>query len=101
MRFVFLVAWREYIENARTRGFWIGLFMFPVIIFLSLYVSILLEKKGAPVRHYILVDQSGHFAAVVETRLEHAHEKQVLAALNEYAGKYDASPAESRDALPP
>jgi ABC-2 type transport system permease protein len=101
MRFVFLVAWREYIENARTRGFWIGLFMFPVIIFLSLYVSILLEKKGVPVRHYILIDQSAQFAGVVETRLEHAHEKQVLAALNEYAGKYAASPAESREALSP
>ncbi|MGD0811992.1 MAG: ABC transporter permease [Verrucomicrobiota bacterium] len=70
MRFAFLVAWREYAENAKTRGFWIGLFMFPVIIFLSISVSVLLETKGTPVRHYVLVDQSGQFASVVESRLE-------------------------------
>src|SRR5271157_755254 len=70
MRFAFLVAWREYAENAKTKGFWIGLFMFPLIIFLSVNVSILLETKGTPVRHYILVDQSGMFAAIVESRLD-------------------------------
>jgi len=70
MKYAFLVAWREYAENAKTRGFWIGLFMFPVIIFLSVNVSFLLETKATPVRHYVLVDQSGMFAAVVESRLE-------------------------------
>jgi ABC-2 type transport system permease protein len=70
MKYAFLVAWREYAENAKTKGFWIGLFMFPVIIFASVNVSILLQTKGTPVRHYILVDQSGQFAAVVESRLE-------------------------------
>jgi ABC-2 type transport system permease protein len=70
MKYAFLVAWREYAENAKTRGFWIGLFMFPVIIFLSVNVSFLLETKGTPVRHYILVDQSEKFAPIVESRLE-------------------------------
>jgi len=100
MKFAFLVAWREYAENAKTRGFWIGLFMFPVIIFLSVTVSVLLETKGTPVRHYVLVDQSGKFAAIVESRLEQAHQKQMLAALNEYARTYAAFPAEIHDALP-
>ncbi len=70
MRFTFLVAWREYAENAKTKGFWIGMFMFPLIIFLSVNVSFLLETKGTPVRHYVLVDQSGKFAAIVESRLQ-------------------------------
>jgi ABC-2 type transport system permease protein len=70
MRLAFLVAWREYAENAKTRGFWISLFMFPLIILISVDVSVLLQTKGTPVRHYILVDQSGQFASVVETRLE-------------------------------
>jgi ABC-2 type transport system permease protein len=69
MKFAFLVAWREYSENAKTRGFWISLLMFPVIIFLSVNVSILLETKATPVRHYVLVDQSGMFAAIVDSRL--------------------------------
>ncbi len=70
MKFAFLVAWREYAENAKTKGFWIGLFMFPVIIFVSVNVSILLETKGTPVRYYVLVDQSGKFANIIESRLE-------------------------------
>jgi ABC-2 type transport system permease protein len=32
MRCAFLVAWREYTENARTKGFWIGIFLLPVIV---------------------------------------------------------------------
>ncbi len=69
MRFVFLVAWREYAENAKTKGFWIGLFMFPLVLFVSVNVSVLLQSKGAPLRHYVLVDQSGKFASVVESSL--------------------------------
>jgi ABC-2 type transport system permease protein len=70
MRYIFLVAWREYSENAKTKGFWIGLFMFPIIIFISVNVSVLLQTKGTPTRHYVLVDQSGQFASVVNARLE-------------------------------
>lgn len=32
MRYAFLIALREYAENAKTKGFWIGIFMFPLII---------------------------------------------------------------------
>lgn len=70
MRFISLVAWREYAENAKTKGFWIGLCMFPLIIFISVKVSVLLETKGTPVRYYVLVDQSGTFAPAVQARLE-------------------------------
>jgi ABC-2 type transport system permease protein len=70
MRFVFLVAWREYVENAKTKGFWIGLCMLPLMIFISAKAAVLLGTKGTPVRHYVLVDQSGKFASIVEARLE-------------------------------
>jgi ABC-2 type transport system permease protein len=70
MKYVFLVAWREYIENAKTKGFWIGLCMFPLIIFVSVKVAVLLQTKGTPVRYYVLVDQSGKFASNVTARLE-------------------------------
>jgi ABC-2 type transport system permease protein len=70
MRFIFLVAWREYSENAKTKGFWIGLFMFPLFLFVSVNVAVLLQSKGTPVRHYVLVDQSGKFASIVESSLE-------------------------------
>jgi ABC-2 type transport system permease protein len=70
MRYIFLIAWREYIENAKTKGFWIGLCMFPLIIFISVKVSVLLETKGTPIRYYALVDQSGKFGSNVNYRLE-------------------------------
>lgn len=91
MRFVFLVAWREYAENAKTKGFWLGLLVVPVIIFFSAQIPIWLAKKGTPTRHYVLVDQSGLLAAVVEARLEKNYQRQLLSDLNDYARKYAAA----------
>ena len=87
MRYAFLVAWREYAENAKTKGFWIGIFLLPVILFLSIQVPIWLEKKATPVRYFVLVDQSGKFSDVVQSGLEKDHQKQVLEELNDYARK--------------
>jgi len=87
MRCAFLVAWREYVENARTKGFWIGIFLLPLILFLSGYVPVLLERKGRPTRHFVLVDQSGQFEKTVEAALEKRHQRHVLEALREYAKK--------------
>ena len=93
MRYAFLVAWREYAENARTKGFWIGLFLLPVILFLSGYVPVLLERKGRPTRHFVLVDQSGQFEKTVQDALEKRHQRRVFDALREYAKKH-AQPAD-------
>lgn len=88
MRFAFLVAWREYAENAKTKGFWLGILLVPIIIFFSAQVPIWLETKGTPTRHFVLVDQSGLLGSVIESRVEKSHQRQVLNALNEYARKY-------------
>ena len=85
MKYIYLVAWREFTENIKTKGFWIGICLFPTILFLSIQIPILLEKKGTPVRYYVLVDQSGNLAAVVESRLEWNYQWQMLNGLNEYA----------------
>ncbi len=88
MKYIFLIAWREYAENARTKGFWLGLLLVPVIIFLSIQVPVWLQKKGTPVRYYVLVDQSDILSPVIESRLDREHRKQVLAGLNDYARKH-------------
>jgi hypothetical protein len=93
MRNVYLVALREYVENARTRGFWIGIFMLPVVLFLSFQVPMLLEKKGSPIRHFVLVDLSGQFERPIEEALEQEYQRQLLQALNEYARENAAVPA--------
>jgi ABC-2 type transport system permease protein len=90
MKYAFLVAWREYAENAKTKGFWIGLFLMPAILFLSAQVPIWLEEKATPTRSFVLVDQSGNFASVIENSLERVYQQKILSALNDYARKYSA-----------
>lgn len=65
----YLVARREYIENIRTKAFWIGIFMFPLLITLSMVVPTLLERAKSA-RHYAVVDQSGWLLEEVERRGE-------------------------------
>jgi ABC-2 type transport system permease protein len=72
MKYALLIAWREYAESARAKGFWISIFVMPIIIFCSIQAPILLEKKATPVRHFVMVDQSGLIAPVIRTRLESA-----------------------------
>lgn len=88
MKFAFLVALREYAENAKTKGFWLGIFLVPLIIFFSVQVPIWLETKGTPTRYFVLVDQSKTLAPVIESKLERAYQGQVLSALKDYARKY-------------
>ncbi len=99
MKYALLVAWREYAENAKTKGFWIGLFLMPAILFLSIQAPIWLEQKATPLRYFVLVDQSGNLGTVISSRLENAYQQQMLNALNEYARKY-ANPVAGQQALP-
>ena len=85
MRNAFLVALREYVENAKTKGFWIGIFMLPIVLFLSVQVPMLLERKGTPVRHFALLDYSGQFEGTIERALERQYQRMTLSRLNEYA----------------
>jgi ABC-2 type transport system permease protein len=87
MKYAFLVAWREYVENVKTKGFWIGMFLMPIILFLTAQVPIWLEQKATPIRYFALIDQSTNFAPIIVAALEKAHQRQVLDALNEYAAK--------------
>ncbi|HAB18038.1 MAG TPA: hypothetical protein DCE44_16510, partial [Verrucomicrobiales bacterium] len=87
MRYAFLIAWREFAESAKTKGFWLGLLLFPVIITVSIQLPILLEKKGTPTRHFVLVDGTGELNAVLTDAFERAHNRRVLGALRDYAGQ--------------
>jgi ABC-2 type transport system permease protein len=82
------IAAREYSENARTKGFWINLLMFPAILFLSIKVPQLLEDKAKPARHFVLVDQSGSFEGVIDQALERDYQASVINKLVEYQQKY-------------
>ena len=85
MRNACLIAWREFAENAKTKGFWIGLFLLPLILTMAIQIPILLERKGAPTRCFIMVDHSGQLAPAILEALERTHQQRVWQALSEYA----------------
>jgi ABC-2 type transport system permease protein len=100
MKYAFLVAWREYAENAKTKGFWLSLFLMPMILFLSAQVPIWLEQKATPTRHFVVVDRSGTLAPVIEASLDRDYQQKVLSALHEYAHK-NADPSSAGKSLIP
>ena len=64
---IFLVAQRELVENVRTKAFWIGIFLFPVLITAMMVVPSWLERAKST-RTYAVVDESGWLLEEVETR---------------------------------
>jgi ABC-2 type transport system permease protein len=99
MKYAFLVALREFTESTKAKGFWIGIFLMPVILFLSIQAPLWLEKKATPVRHYLIVDQSGELAGQLEKRIEQNYQEKVFGALTEYVRKYSSGNLE-RGVLP-
>lgn len=103
MRYPLLVAAREYAENAKTKGFWIGLLMLPVILYAAITIQVFLQEKAIPVRHFVFVDQSGQFDAVVDRGLERHYQRKVLEELGKYVQKHGAGlpvDAEALERLP-
>ncbi len=68
MRKVFLIAQREFMENARTKSFWIGIIIFPVMLGLFFIVPALLDRTKSA-RQYAVVDESGWLLEAVDQEL--------------------------------
>jgi len=94
MRPSLLIAGREFIENARTRGFWVGLFVFPALWMLASQFGGYLARKPTPTRHFVLVDQTGQFEAPLTNHFFRAEQRRVLQAVQDYATRYLRNPAE-------
>ncbi len=63
----FLVAQREFLENVRTKAFWIGILVVPLILMVAFIVPSWLEGKKSA-RKYAVVDHSGWLLEAVEQR---------------------------------
>lgn len=83
MRVTLLIAWREYIENVKTKGFWIGVLLVPIVFFLIFHVSSRLAT-ATPTRAYLLIDQSGEYAQAVDTAIRREHQRRVMQAFMRY-----------------
>jgi len=84
MRNTLLIALREFVENAKTKGFWIGIFMLPLIMVIGIGVSTKLARSE-PSRHFVVIDQSGAFVEAIDHSIEWEYQKSVLQALGQYA----------------
>ena len=83
MRYTLLIALREFTENAKTKGFWIGIFMLPLLLAVSFAVSIKLAHSE-PSRYFVVVDKSGAFAETIDQSIEWERQRSVLQALGHY-----------------
>ncbi|MGE3164103.1 MAG: ABC transporter permease [Planctomycetota bacterium] len=99
MKYALLVALREYAENAKTKGFWIGLFIFPVLIYMSVEIQTVLSK-ATPTRYIALNDQSGRYGGAIEAELEWLHRRDVFRAFGEYVRKHSKAPADAAAGRP-
>ncbi|MFO0981668.1 MAG: ABC transporter permease [Planctomycetota bacterium] len=81
-----LVAQREYMENLRTKTFWIGIISFPFIIALSIIVPVLLER-AKDVRKYAVLDESGWLLKAVEERAQSPDLAKILRAVRDACQK--------------
>lgn len=77
MRVILLIAMREYAENVKTKGFWLGVLLVP-IVFAAIFLFTSKLASSSPVRHYILVDQSGQFAADIDSAIRQEHQRRTL-----------------------
>lgn len=86
MRAVLLVAWREFRQVVRTRGFWISLLVLP----LAIGVTYLGQRLGGPAggTAYMLVDGTSQYGAAIRQRLEINHQRQVLIELARYEARW-------------
>lgn len=72
-----LVARREVLENIRTKGFWVGVLMLPILMVVSVALPRFLEGQKE-VRKYAVVDQSGWMLAAIDEQASMPDMKRVL-----------------------
>ena len=87
MKYTLLIALREFAENAKTKGFWIGIFMLPLMLVIGFVVSSKLSRSE-PARYFVVVDKSGEFEASIERSVNWAHQRSVLQALGQHVREH-------------
>ena len=103
MRVIALIAWREYLDNVRTKAFWLTILIIPLIL-LGMYFLQSALSRTTPVRHFIVIDQSGRYEEAVSIAVEREHQRLILTDFVEYLienrreTNLEASPANATNA---
>ena len=70
MKYALRIAAREFGEHVRTKGFVIGLILFPILLIAGFRVPALLEKISKPTRAFAVIDPTGEFLPLVDAAIE-------------------------------
>jgi ABC-type Na+ efflux pump permease subunit len=93
-----LVALREYVENLRTKTFWLGILSFPVILVIAAVVPSMLAK-AKDVRRYAVIDQTEWLLPAIEERAQYDDVLRLLKFLQAQATKGESTLAKMPQAL--
>ena len=83
MKMIRLIATHEYLENVKTKGFWLTILIFPVV-FIGIYFLQTVLTNSTPTRYYLLIDQSGEYREAVDVAIERDHQRRILQAFVGY-----------------
>jgi ABC-2 type transport system permease protein len=100
VKYSLLVALREYGEHIKTKGFWIGILMLPLMLFLSFKVPMLLDEIARPTRYFVVYDPTGKYTPVIDSAVQAHYDKRNGQALLEWIEKKKADPT-IKDYKPP
>jgi ABC-2 type transport system permease protein len=85
---IYRIALREYIENVKTKGFWIGILVFPLLLLMMIEIPKYLEEKGIPTRHVVIIDRSpDNLGKLARERLILLNRQKSLIALQTHLAK--------------
>ncbi len=68
MNRMLLIAFREFLENVRTKGFWFGILMMPVVLLLVGVVPIIVENTRVA-KSFAVVDETGVVLGAVQQEI--------------------------------
>lgn len=80
----FLVAQREFLENLRTRGFWIGILMLPIMLAMVAAIPLVVESTRE-VKRFSVLDRSGWLLPVIQQQIEAQDFAYFLENIRDYA----------------
>lgn len=81
-----LVALREVMENLRTKGFWIGIAMLPIMMAMVAFIPMVVESTREA-KKFTVIDESGWLLEAAMERIE----------LNGFQDRFEFVPLEGRD----
>ena len=83
MRSSLLIAWREYRQYVFSRGFLIFMVMFPVGVLVG-GAAVSFVERARPIREFVVFDQTGMYAPIIDESLADRRALDLLAAWNAY-----------------